>query len=109
MTNGRPSINHERATWVKKWDQWIREKGTELAEVCRRMNKTGVPTPSFVKGRKNPANEWSSKTIRDILRSRQLVGEFRLKLKIIVHNKKSATVTVALPPISDTKMEFSRL
>ncbi len=93
ITNGRPSINHERATWVKKWDKWIREEGTELAEVCRMMNNAGVLTPSFVKGRKNPANEWSSKAIRDILRSRQLVGEFRWKEQLYLKDENLRILT----------------
>lgn len=75
MSTGRPSINKERANWVKKWANSLQD-GDGLAEICRKMNDDLVLTPSAAKGRKNPARIWSSKAIRDILLSRQLIGEF---------------------------------
>ena len=70
-TNGRPTINIERATWVRKWADWILEEGIGLNEVCCRMNEEGILTKR--------GGKFSPKAIRDILRSGQLVGEFRWK------------------------------
>lgn len=68
MSTGKPSINKERANWVRKWVEWMRDEGIGINEVCRRMKDAGVITRRGVK--------FSPKAIRDILRSRQLIGEF---------------------------------
>jgi hypothetical protein len=81
MVTGKPSINKERATWVMKWAEWILEEGAGLAEVCRLMNQNH-PLVLTRRGRK-----WSPKAIRDILRSRQLVGEFCWKGKLYLEDE----------------------
>lgn len=70
-STGKPVINQELAAWVRKWVDWILEEGIGLHEVCRRMNAEGITT--------RRGGKFSPKAIRDILRSRQLVGEFRWK------------------------------
>ncbi len=81
MVTGKPSVNKERATWVMKWAEWILEEGAGLAEVCRFMNQNH---PLVLTRR---GSKWSPKAIRDILRSRQLVGEFRWKGKLYLKDE----------------------
>ncbi|MFC2006237.1 recombinase family protein [Chloroflexota bacterium] len=68
MSTGKPTVNTEKATWVKKWSEWILEEGIGLNEVCRRVNEAGIST--------RRDRKFSPKAIRDIFRSRQLIGEF---------------------------------
>lgn len=81
MTTGKPTINELRAAWVKKWADWVLKDGLGLADICFLMNKEGVPPPRASKGYSKPAAEWKLKAVRDILRSRQLIGEFWWKGK----------------------------
>jgi len=86
MVTGKPSLNKERAAWVRKWVEWILEEGIGLAEVCRRMNKAGVPTPRASRGWKGAGKEWKPKAVRDILRSGQLIGILRWKGKCYIED-----------------------
>jgi DNA invertase Pin-like site-specific DNA recombinase len=82
LSNGKPAINFERAAWVRKWADWMLDKGIGINEICLRMNKKKVPSPRASKGWKGTTGKWSPKAIRDISRSRQLVGEFCWKGKL---------------------------
>lgn len=79
MVTGKPSINKGNATWVRKWTEWILEEGIGLNEVCRRVNEAGVLT--------RRGGKFSPKAIRDILRSRQLIGEFCWKGKLYLKDE----------------------
>ncbi|MFC2059649.1 recombinase family protein [Chloroflexota bacterium] len=76
MVTGKPSVNEERAAWVRKWAKWILEEGFGISEVCRRMNQALVPPPRQGRHWKGAAKEWHRSNVTDILRSRQLLGEF---------------------------------
>jgi len=76
MTTGKPTVNEYRATWVRRWADWLLKEGVGLADICVRMNNERLPPPRASKEYKKPAATWSPKTVRDILRSRQLIGEF---------------------------------
>ena len=71
MTTGRPSLNEQRAAWVRKWAKSILEEGTGINAIERWMDDEGIRTK---RGRKITA-----KMVSDILRSKQLKGEFRWK------------------------------
>ena len=79
MVTGKPSINKERAAWVRKWAEWILQEGIGLNEVCRRVNEASVLT--------RRSGKFSPKAIRDILRSRQLIGEFWWKGKLYLKDE----------------------
>jgi len=72
MSTGKPTLNAEKANWVRRWVDWLLEEGIGLLEVCRRMNEADVPPPRGGKA-------WSSATVRRILRSKQLIGIFEWK------------------------------
>ena len=76
LVTGKPSVNGERSTWVGKWVDWILDEGVGVSEVCRRMNKTDVSPPRQSRRWNGAAREWQRSCITDILRSRQLLGEF---------------------------------
>jgi len=76
MVTGKPSVNEGRAIWVRKWTDWILDEGISISEVCRRMNQAVVPPPRQARQWKGAAKEWHRSNITDILRSRQLLGEF---------------------------------
>ena len=76
MSNGKPTINIERVAWIKKWADWMMEEGIGINEACLRMNEKQVLAPRASKGWKGTTGTWYPKAIRDILRSRQLIGEF---------------------------------
>ncbi|MFC2016219.1 recombinase family protein [Chloroflexota bacterium] len=86
MSTGKPTINKERVTWVKKWNEWVLEEGIGLNEVCRRMNEASVPTPRATRRWKGAGKKWQPKAIRDILRSEQLIGIFRWKGNIYIED-----------------------
>ena len=66
---GRPTVNPERAAWVRRWVEVLNEGGT-LGTILDLMNESGLPSP---RGRAR----WSSRgTITRILKNRALVGEF---------------------------------
>jgi len=90
MSTGKPTINKERATWVKKWTEWMLEEGIGLNEVCRRMNEASVPTPRATRRWKGAGKKWQPKAIRDILRSEQLIGIFKWKGNIYIEDGETA-------------------
>jgi len=67
---GRARRNNERAEYVLKWRDWLLIDGIGTLETCRRMN-VKIPSPS--------GGQWTPTTVRNILRSRALVGEFYAK------------------------------
>jgi len=86
MTSGRPTLNSNRASWVRKWAQWMLNDGVSQLEVCRRMEEAGIPAPRG--GRK-----WSSATINRILRSKSLIGEFYWKGELIYTEEGETVLT----------------
>ncbi len=76
MVTGKPSVNEGRAAWGRKWVDWILDEGIGVSEVCRRMNKSDSPPPRQSRSWNGAAREWQRSCITDILRSRQLLGEF---------------------------------
>lgn len=87
MVTGKPSINAERAAWVVKWVDWILDEGVWISEVCRRMNEAQVPTPRQARHWKGAAKEWHRSNITDILKSRQLLGEFSWKGEVYLKDE----------------------
>ena len=76
LVTGKPSVDSERAAWVKKWADWILEEGVGVSEVCRRMDQYDVPPPRQSRHWNGAAKEWQRSCVIGISRSRQLVGEF---------------------------------
>ena len=66
---GLPSLNRERAEWVRKWADWLLVEKTSLRTLGRRMEDAGVLSP-------RGSTKWSPATIRRILSNRGLLGEF---------------------------------
>lgn len=87
MLTGKPSINKERAAWVSKWADWIIEEGLGLAEVCRLMEQNHP----LVKTRRG--GRFSPKAIRDILRSKQLIGIFEWKGDVYLQDENLRILT----------------
>ncbi|MFH1032214.1 MAG: recombinase family protein [Chloroflexota bacterium] len=85
ISSGKPIINKDRAAWVKKWVGWIREEGLGLTEIQRRMRESSASTR---RGRK-----LSLKAIRDILRSKQLIGKFEWKGKEYLNSENLRILT----------------
>lgn len=81
MTTGKPGINEDRKQWVRKWVQWLIDDGIGLCEIRDRMNDAKVLSPRASRGWKGTRGKWSLKGIRDILKNRQLLGEFSWKGK----------------------------
>ncbi|GAI76127.1 unnamed protein product, partial [marine sediment metagenome] len=79
MTNGKPSVNKERAEWVRRWAKSILEEGMGINAIEKWMDEKGIRTK---RGKKITA-----KMINDILRSRQLVGEFRWKGELYLEDE----------------------
>lgn len=88
MVTGKPSVNEERAAWVRKWVDWILDEGIGVSEVCRRMNKSNTPPPRQSRSWNGAAREWQRQRscIIDILRSRQLVGGFSWRGEIYLED-----------------------
>lgn len=86
MSTGRPALNPERTSWVRKWVDWLLDDGVGLLEACRNMDNSGVPPPRGGK-------KWSSATMRRILRSRQLISEFHWKGKLIYKDEGETVLT----------------
>ena len=80
MTTGKPSVNEQRGEWVRTWARSILEEGIGINAIERWMAEENVRTK---RGKKITA-----KTVNDILRSRQLVGEFRWKGKLYLKDEK---------------------
>lgn len=68
-STGKPTLNEERAVWVRRWVIWLLEERVSLREVSRRMEAAGLLSP---KG----SRRWSPSTITRILKNRALLGEF---------------------------------
>jgi hypothetical protein len=98
MVTGKPSKNAERAAWVVKWVEWVLDEGASISNVCWRMNQAHVPTPRQTRHWKGAAKEWHRSNITDILRSRQLRGEFSWKGKVYLKEE-------SLRIISDERFE----
>ena len=79
MATGRPSVNEQRADWVRKWAKSILEEGAGINAIEKWMDNEGIRTK---RGRKITA-----KMVSDILRSRQLVGEFHWKGKLYLKDE----------------------
>jgi DNA invertase Pin-like site-specific DNA recombinase len=76
LVTGRPTVNEERAGWVRKWVDWLLNNGIGILEICRRMEQAQIPAP-------RGGYKWSPATIRRILVSRELIGEFYWKGQLI--------------------------
>jgi len=74
MTTGRPCFNQERAGWVRKWYQAVVFDGMGVKGIEKWMEREGVRTKR--------GNKISAKHARDILTSRQLLGEFSWQGKV---------------------------
>ena len=68
-STGKPTLNEERADWVRTWLKWLLGERVSLREVSRRMEASGVLSP---KG----SHRWGQSTITRILKNRGLLGEF---------------------------------
>jgi hypothetical protein len=93
LVTGKPSVDGERAAWVKKWADWILEEGVGVSEVCRRMDKTDVPPPRQSRHWNGAAKVWQRSTVVGILRSRQLVGEFSWRGEIYLKDDSLGILT----------------
>jgi len=85
MSTGKPILNNERVAWVKKWAEWVLEDGYGLTDVCRETNGATIKT-------RRGGNFWP-KSIRDIMKSRQLVGEFWWKGKLYLKDENLRILT----------------
>lgn len=80
MTTGKPSVNEQRAAWVRTWAKSILEEGFGLNTVAKWMAGEKVQTK---RGKKI-----TPKMVDHILRSRQLLGEFRWKGELYLKDEK---------------------
>jgi len=87
MSTGKPTLNPQKTAWVRKWVSWILNDGIGESEICRRMEEAGISAP---KGGK----KWSPSTIRRILRSKELIGVFEWKGKVIYEEKGETVLTM---------------
>lgn len=85
IVTGKPSINKERAAWVRKWAERVLEDGYGLADVCRETNKADIKT--------RRGGKFWPKAIRDIMRSSQLIGEFWWKGKLYLKDESLRILT----------------
>jgi hypothetical protein len=92
MTTGKPSLNRERAGWVRKWYEAIVFDSMGVNAIEKWMEREGVRTK---RGKRITA-----KHVRDILTSRQLLGEFSWRGKVYL---KDDTLRIL------TDEEFERL
>jgi len=79
MTTGKPSVNDTRAEWVRKWAKSVLEEGMGINAVEKWMEEQGIRTK---RGKKITA-----KMVSDILRGRQLVGEFHWKSELYLKDE----------------------
>ena len=68
-STGKPTLNEERAGWVRKWAKWLLEERVSLREISRRMEASGLLSP-------RGSHRWGQSTITRILQNRSLLGEF---------------------------------
>ncbi len=87
MVTGKPSVNEERTAWVRKWVDWISDEAVSISEVCRRMSQAQVMPPRQARRWKGAAKEWARSNITDILKSRQLLGEFSWRGKVYLRDE----------------------
>jgi len=85
MTTGKPSLNRERAEWVRKWYQAVMFDGIGVNGIEKWMTREGVKTKR--------GNRLSAKHIRDILTSRQILGEFSWKGKVYLKDENLRILT----------------
>jgi DNA invertase Pin-like site-specific DNA recombinase len=85
MTTGKPSLNQERAEWVRKWYEAITFNSMGVNAIEKWMVQEGVKTKR--------GNRISAKHIRDILTSRQILGEFRWKGKVYLKDENLRILT----------------
>ena len=85
MTTGKPVLNRERAEWVRKWYEAIMSDEMGVNGIERWMSKEGVKTKR--------GNRISAKHVRDILTSRQLLGEFSWKGKVYLKDENLRILT----------------
>ena len=86
FVTGRPTVNEERAGWVRKWVNWLLSDGIGILEICRRMEQAGIPAP-------RGGYKWSPSTIRRILVSRELIGGFYWKGQLIYKEQTETILT----------------
>lgn len=79
MTTGKPSLNQERAEWVRKWYEAIVFNGMGINAIDKWMMMEGIKTKR--------GNRLSAKHIRDILTSRQILGEFSWKGQVYLKDE----------------------
>jgi len=68
-SSGIPTINAQKAEWVKRWVQWMLGEKLSLRSLCKRMMEAGVPAP---KG----GHTWRNNSVSRVLKNRALLGEF---------------------------------
>jgi uncharacterized protein Smg (DUF494 family) len=85
MTTGKPSLNRERAGWVTKWYEAIVFDGMGVNAIEKWMVREGVKTKH--------GKRVSAKHIRDILTSRQLLGEFSWKGRVYLTDESLRILT----------------
>jgi len=100
MSTGRPILNKERAAWIKKWAEWILEDGYGLADVCRGANKANIKT--------RRGGKFWPKAIRDIMRSRQLIGEFWWKGKLYLKDESLRIITAEVFQALQKRLDENR-
>ena len=79
MTTGKPSLNQERAEWVRKWYEAIVSNGMGINAIDKWMVQEGVKTKH--------GKRISAKHVRDILTSRQILGEFSWKGEVYLKDE----------------------
>jgi DNA invertase Pin-like site-specific DNA recombinase len=85
MTTGKPSLNPERAAWVERWYSAIMFEGIGVNGIEKWMQREGVKTKR--------GKRISAKHVRDILTSRQLLGEFSWKGQVYLKDKSLRILT----------------
>jgi len=85
MTTGKPSLNQERAEWVRKWYEAIVFNNMGINAIDRWMVQEGVKTKH--------GKRIAAKHVRDILTSRQILGEFSWKGKVYLKDENLRILT----------------
>ena len=87
-TTGLPTVNPERAAWVRKWLTWILHERLSLREVCRRMQDANVIPPriqSYIDrgygleeamSKARCSLNWTPSSIKRNLTYKAVLGEF---------------------------------
>jgi hypothetical protein len=85
LTTGRPCLNQERARWVRRWYEAVVFEDMGVNGIEKWMEREGVRTKR--------GNKISAKHVRDILTSRQLLGEFSWKGKVYLRDESLRILT----------------